>query len=234
MRFQSIFINLFLCSQTVGCKMFSRKFFTIPRKKMFSHNLSVVPAIQQTKEWRKNTGWYSTGKSNECEKYQKGVLQTLLSPHNLTKTDDRIHMEMFRIVEQRCPMNCADGYEYTENFDGLIKREYQVLSPIGKLYDRFYFNLKFVCNDGGAQTRTLRETYHFIRVQLESLLLLSTEQQGHLYFINILDGDTCCKSNKYFDYLLQKEKYRDVVKNVFVGDLFTFQHSSFIGKILKE
>jgi hypothetical protein len=45
-----------------------------------------------------------------------------------------------------------DGYEYSENFDGLILKN----------NNKFYFNLKFVCGNGGAQTRTLREIYHFI------------------------------------------------------------------------
>ena len=191
---------------------------------------TIVPSAQQTKEWRKSTEWYDTGKRNECEKHQIKVLEQILYPLKIEKTNDRIHMEWLKIVSHRTPLKCADGYEYTENFDGLIQKD----------DGRFYFNLKFVCDSGGAQTRTLREVYHFIRFQLEILLSnknnirqLSEEIKKSLYFVNILDGNTCCKSAKYFDYLIQKEKYRDVIENIFVGDLFTFQNCE-LAKILRE
>ena len=203
-----------------------KNIMTTPTPELFT----IVPSAQQTKDWRKNAEWYDTGKRNECEKHQIQVLEQILSPHKIEKTNDRIHMESKKIVSQRIPLKCADGYEYTENFDGLIQTE----------NGKFFFNIKFVCDSGGAQTRTLREVYHFIRLQLEILLSnkneirqLSSERNKGLHFINILDGDTCCKSAKYFDYLIQKEKYREVIENIFVGDLFTFQNCE-LAKIIGD
>lgn len=51
--------------------------------------------------------------------------------------------------------------------------------------NKIYFNLKFVCDSGGAQTRTLREVYHFIESQMRYLINSNTD---NVYFINILDG----------------------------------------------
>ena len=198
---------------------------SICKSKMTTPEFSIVPSAQQNKEWRKNADWYSTGKSNECEKYQIGALQQVLFPKLLSKTNDRIHTENLEIIDCRCPLKQQDGYEYTENFDGVVQTGSNM----------FYFNMKFVCDAGGAQTRTLREVYHFIRLQMEHLLLLlrdnDIQPQNLPYFINLLDGDTCWKSAKYFDYLVQKEKYRGILENIFVGDLHTFQNSGWVEKI---
>ncbi len=43
-----------------------------------------------------------------------------------------------------------------------------------------------------------------------------------LYFINILDGDICNKHMDKFNYLINKTKYKDVKKYMFVGDLYKF------------
>lgn len=59
-----------------------------------------------------------------------------------------------------------DGYEWTENFDGLI-----IINN-----NKYYFNLKFVCD---------REVYHFIKYQIEHLITFNITDT---YFINILDG----------------------------------------------
>ena len=48
-------------------------------------------------------------------------------------------------------------HEWSENFDGKIINRSNI----------FYFNLKFVCDCGGSQTRTLREVYHFIKYQIK-------------------------------------------------------------------
>lgn len=99
----------------------------------------------QTKTWRKNRLWYKTGKSNECEIYQFNILEKILN-NKILKTNERIHSGKNEIVKINFPNNELDGFEYTENFDGKI--------IFGK--KNFYFNLKFVCDKGGAQTRTLR------------------------------------------------------------------------------
>ena len=45
------------------------------------------------------------------------------------------------------------------NFDAIAKKDNSI----------FYFNLKFICGAGGAQTRSLREVYHFIRCQISHI-----------------------------------------------------------------
>jgi hypothetical protein len=62
-----------------------------------------------------------------------------------------------------------------------------------------YINLKFICNNGGMQTRSLREVYHFIKAQMS---YLKQNKNTNIYFINICDGDICYKFRKYFDYLI--------------------------------
>jgi hypothetical protein len=77
-----------------------------------------------------------------------------------------------------------------------------------------------ICDAGGAQTRTLREVYHFVGVQLDYLL---THDSAHVYFINILYGDTSFRSMVKFGYLLNQPQYSRVREQVFVGDMKQFQ-----------
>lgn len=182
---------------------------------------NIVSSILQTKEWRKNTGWYLTGKSNECEKFQITQINRLIFPNVLSKCFDRINMDTMEIQECKSPLKHDYGYEFTENFDGKLNTDNGL----------FYFNFKFVCGDGGSQTRTLREVYHFIRVQIE-ILIKENSLSKPLYFINILDGDSCNKGMKYFNYLLQKDKFKEKTTYVFIGDLFSFQKSKIYEKII--
>ena len=84
----------------------------------------------------------------------------------------------------------------------------------------YYFNLKFICDNGGAQTRTLREVYHFIKYQINYLLKFNS---NNIYFINILNGDTCYKNMNKFNYLLSKEENKNIIKYLFIGSLYDFQ-----------
>jgi hypothetical protein len=183
------------------------------RKYIIKKSILIPSSQYQTKEWRKNRKWYNNGKSNECEKYQLFLIEKIIKM-KLDKTDDRINMENNKIINKRHPIINKDGYEWTENFDGKIIKN-------GNLY---YFNLKFVCDNGGAQTRTLREVYHFIKYQLEYLIQFNTK---NVYFINILDGDTSFNSISKFKYLLNKEKYKKIIKYIFVDDLYFFQKNKF-------
>ena len=174
----------------------------------------IPSAYYQTKNWRKNRKWYNNGKSNECEKYQIKLIEKMLT-NTLIKTDDRINMETNDIINKKNPMIKDDGYEWSENFDGKILKNNNI----------YYFNLKFVCDAGGAQTRTLREVYHFIKYQLEYLIKFNMILKTITYFINILDGDTSYNNMNKFTFLLNKEKYKHILKYVFVGSLYDFQHN---------
>lgn len=169
----------------------------------------IPSSYYQTKYWRQNQKWYNTGKSNECEKYQINLIEKMVNI-KLMKTDDRINIETNKIVNNKYPMKNNDGYEWSENFDGLVIKN----------NNKYYFNLKFVCDSGGAQTRTLREVYHFIKYQMEYLISLNIH---NVYFINILDGDTSYNNMDKFEYLIKKEKYKQVIIYVFIGSLYDFQ-----------
>ena len=168
----------------------------------------IPSSFYQTKNWRKNRTWYKTGKSNECEKYQISLIEKICNL-KLLKTFDRINMSTIEIISNKNPMINNDGYEWSENFDGLLIKN-----------NKYYFNLKFVCDSGGAQTRTLREVYHFIKYQMEYLIKFN---MNNIYFINILDGDTSYNNMDKFKFLINKEKYKQVIKYVFIGSLYDFQ-----------
>jgi hypothetical protein len=187
------------------------KIQTLYRKYRFRKQTLIPSSFYQTKQWRQNRKWYKNGKSNECEKYQINLIEKLIK-FKLNKTTERINIESNEIIENKNPMNRNDGYEWTENFDGKIIKNDIV----------YYFNLKFVCDCGGAQTRTLREVYHFIKYQMEYLLKYNTK---NVYFINILDGDTSYNNMSKFIFLVNKSKYTHTVQYIFIGSLYEFQKS---------
>lgn len=84
--------------------------------------------------------------------------------------------------------------------------------------NKLYFNLKFICDSGGAQTRSLILTYYFIKIQIDYLVL--NNNINNIYFINILDGNTSYENINKFYYLLSEYKKN---KYIFVGDLHNFQ-----------
>ena len=182
------------------------------RKYIHQRYIPIAKSCNQTKEWRKKQEWYNNGKSNECEKYQINLLQKIIG-QKLDKTNERINIETHVISDKRNPMIHTVGFEWTENFDGKIKRNDKIIR----------FNLKMVCDDGGSQTRTLREVYHFIQCQLEYILQNNSTNE---YFVNVLDGGTSHKNMDKFIYLLNKEQYINIKKYLFICDLHDFQIKS--------
>jgi len=168
--------------------------------------ISITPSNKQTKEWRQNQDWYKNGKSNECEKYQINLIEKIIGT-KLNKTNDRIYNN--EIKNNKNPMLNDDGYEYTENFDGVIITN-----------NKYYFNFKFVCDDGGAQRRTGKDVYNFVKEQLEFLIKNKTND---IYFINIFDGEYNYKNINKYNFLIKKSKYNEVIKYVFIGDSYTFE-----------
>jgi hypothetical protein len=173
-------------------------------------NNNIVPSKQQTKEWRKQQDWYKNGKSNECEKYQRNIVENITDA-KCKKTNTRINARTFQLKSVSSPLKTNDGFDWTEDFDGFQ-------NIYGK---QIYYNMKMVCDAGGAQTRTLREVYHFIQAQLECAL----QQDIHdTYFVNILDGDESFKHVGKFRHLKNIEKYENVKSYVFVGDTLEFKN----------
>jgi hypothetical protein len=198
-------LNILYLSQLLIIQKYTRRFLVRNNK---INNKIIVPSYFQTKTWRKKQNWYKNGKSNECELYQRSVFEKITNiPCN--KNTHRINLYSYEMRENPYPMRKVDGFEWTEDFDGFfIKNETEI-----------YVNFKFVCDKGGAQTRTLRELYHFISLQLKHLSTSSEKK----YFLNILDGDECFSNMNKFNYLLNQEIYRNVSQYIFVGDMHQFQ-----------
>ena len=171
------------------------------------NNTIILDSKYQTKKWRLNQKWYINGKKNECEKYQLQLLYQITN-YICNKTYMRFNIDDLSFNDIKYPNILQNGYEYTENLD-----VYQFIKN-----KKLYYNLKFICDKGGSQTRSLREVYHFIIYQLNYLLY-----NKDTIFINILDGDESNRNIEKYYYLIKKNKYKDVQNNVFVGDMFKFQ-----------
>lgn len=170
----------------------------IKKKSILLYKLPCITASNlQTKNWRILQDWYFGGKKNECEKYQIEMLKKL--GYDLQKTSDRLDMRKL-VLGKICQSNYFD---WSENFDGVVKLE-----------KTWYFNLKMICSEGGAQMRSVREVYHFIEAQLKYLM-----RHENIIFINILDGDFCSKQiqkiKTLFNYYPSDKLY--------VGDLKSFK-----------
>lgn len=144
-----------------------------------------------------------SGSSNP-EKYQRHKIIELTS-YNCDKTHMRINMRMNTLKNIKCPNTQSDGFDYSEDFDGVQYIENKTV----------YINLKCIVGNGGVQTRSLREVYWFIQAQLKTLL----QDTPNIYFANILDGDEADKAMNKYKYLLELEEFADVKHRVYVGDL---------------
>ena len=175
----------------------------------FGH-VEITPSNLQTKTWRINCLWYQGGKRNQCEKYQVEQLDNITGIIS-SKTQTRINSDTeYTMHDISCPMTRDDGFYWTENFDRLLVKD----------NIKFYVNLKMICGPGGGQNRSLSEVSSFIINQLEYLLKHNTDDT---YFLNILDGDSSYSKMRQYHYILSKQKYIDVKKFMFVGDMYTFR-----------
>jgi hypothetical protein len=127
------------------------------------------------------------------------------------KSKYRINLETLELVQVKNPNNNPDGFNYTEDFDG-----------IQKLNDKtIYINMKCIVGSGGSQTRSLREVYWFIKGQLDhTAKFLTTDSK--IYFANILDGDIAAKHMDKFKYLINKDCYNNIKNKVFIGNLKSY------------
>ena len=163
----------------------------------------------QDKNWRKIQPWYINGKHNECEIYQRNLIQEITN-QPCYKTNMRFNIITKEMCEKINPMKTNDGFEWTEDMDG----------KINKNNEEYYFNMKFICDSGGSQTRSLREVYHLIETQIEHLLLFNKK---NTHFINILDGDICFHHMDKFHYLLSNPRCANIQEQIYVGDMKGFQ-----------
>ena len=183
------------------------------------HTLPIISSEFHNKAWRhKNIS--SNQRDGKCEKQQRQWTEDITKKPCSKSNGLRINTETAKLEEKR---NCLasngnaipNGFEYTEDFDGIQTQ--------GK--DLWLYNFKFVgSGGGGAQTRTLGLVYHFVRAQLALLLKKNmSPNYRNVYFLNILDGDVSFKRMTHYKYLLNQEQYRDVKQYCFVGDTLEFR-----------
>lgn len=169
--------------------------------------LKLIKSTLQTKTWRKNQNWYYNGKSNECEKYQKTLIKNIIGT-DLYNTKIRLNLCSYEIMKINNLNKRNDYFEWSEDFDGYYKIN----------DNKCYFNLKFVCDSGGSQTRTLRQVYFHIIAQLN---YIRKYQKTDTYMVNILDGS---ESSKHIDKMYYRINMSDKYKKyIFIGDMVEFQ-----------
>lgn len=149
------------------------------------------------------------------ENYQRQTISTLTKIPCL-KTNIRINLRNNTLKEICYPNKYSDGFDYSENFDGIQTIPLTTTKTI-------YINLKCVVGSGGSQTRSLREVYWFIEGQLNVLLNQSKSDAirstNTIYFANILDGDQASSVFDKFNYLLDLPTYSSIKEYIYVGDL---------------
>lgn len=145
--------------------------------------------------------------SSAPEKYQRNTIQEITGV-KCNKTNMRINFRRIKLIEMSRPNIQPDGFDYTEDFDGV--QEFEKIT--------IYINMKCIVGKGGSQTRSLREVYHFIEAQSQ-VCLTNTIYNGKLfYFANILDGDEAHSTMKKYHYLIN-EYYSSISSRIYIGDL---------------
>ena len=171
----------------------------------------VINGCEMTKEKRQELYGQVAGGggSRKPEEYQRQQIEAGTAVPCM-KTNMRINKRSCVMEDNAQPMRKDDGYDWTENFDGI-----QQFGSDQKL--NVWINLKSVVGAGGSQTRTLRdECYPFVEEQLCYLVKARTV---YTYFANIFDGDEAASNMSKFHYLLGLPAYAGVKKYVYVGDL---------------
>ena len=144
--------------------------------------------------------------SMKPERYQRTIVERI-TERECNKTNTRLNWRTLDMVEQKT-ISDEDGYDYTENFDGVQR--------IGN--KTVFYNFKCIVGKGGSQTRSLKDVYRFIETQLQWLQKNPTRVDT--FFINILDGDEPDRVRNRFLYLLNL--YEPNKAHVFIGELKEF------------
>jgi hypothetical protein len=170
----------------------------------------------QTKDWRMSQPWYKGGKHSECEKHQKSQIETITKKQLEKKQGIRINTQTGEIkcISNNIFSKQPNKLDFTEDFDYR-----QVLTKKDGKTVKIYYNLKFVCDSGGAQTRTIVHVHNFLRAQIK---LISLRKYKEAFFVNILDGDYCYKNRKFIVNPLM-ETDENCREHIFCGDTHEFQ-----------
>lgn len=207
---------------------------TIQPTSMIQCPKNVVAGHEITKTFRHEQHGKVAGGSGSTtpEKYQR---QMIIEGTGIDcpKTNMRINMRTHKMVSIARPNTTHDGFDYSEDFDGVqtipqkrlyirtvVEKDVSETRSLREVYHKthIYVNLKSVVGKGGGQTRSLREVYHFVESQLNVCRYISRQNET-VYFANILDGDESHAVMDKFEYLLNLPEYADSKQYVYVGDL---------------
>lgn len=175
-------------------------------------NKDIIPGHLITKNMRNFMFNCSvTGKNSmKLEKYQLKNIKDI-TKNEVIRTNLRINKYNLELKENNQPFyNSNDGFDWTENFDGN-----QFINNKLLLY-----NLKMISGEGGAQNRSLTIVSYFLETQLNYLL---KNKSSHIYFINIIDGDTMFKKRNHYDNILSRYD-KSILNYIFFGDLYDFKN----------
>lgn len=181
--------------------------------------LKIIPALLQTKQWRKNQPWYTNGKKTECEKFQKKIIEKIINTPIKKHLNIRFKRNNFQLYKNATNLTKRiDEMWYTEDFDFVSKIDQNIHFPV-----YLFFNLKMICDTGGAQKRSIQNVHMFIECQLEYLRNAPEFLRKDIFFINILDGDYCSSKNNKMTELVQNFKYNSIREYIYVGDMQGFE-----------
>ena len=150
------------------------------------------------------------------------------------KTNDRINLRTHTLNNICRPNIKNDGFDYSENFDGLQiinNTNNNTKNKNNKKNTKIYINFKCISGKGGSQTRSLREVYWFVEGQLRFLQSNESNQfnqsndsnesnnKNEIYFANILDGDEANASMSKFEYIISLPEFKNIKRKIYIGDL---------------
>ena len=81
---------------------------------------TILSSHGQSKEWRLEQSWYTNGKQNECELFQKECVYQITGFDISSKTNFRLRLDTFELRQVKDPLAEEDGFEYTEDMDGFV------------------------------------------------------------------------------------------------------------------
>ncbi len=144
----------------------------------------------------------SGSQSMKAENYQRKVIEDGTGFECLKSDHMRINTETYEIAKNVRPYSGPNAnYDWTEDFDGL--------QTFGDKC-RIFYNFKSIVEDGGAQTRSLRCVYDFVKAQQNV-----RNVDKNTFFVNILDGEVCAKNLHMFKRFENDD-------HIYVGDLYDY------------
>lgn len=167
----------------------------------------VIPGSQITKDVRQRllgVDTVSGSSSMKCENSQRGMIEQGTGFPCPKSGNVRINTETNEIRSITNPYSGPNGdYDWTEDFDGVQNFPGCVV----------FYNFKSIVQDGGAQTRSLKCVYDFVKAQRN--VIRSRNVDKTTLFVNILDGQFCDKHMNKFS------RFEDE-SQIYVGDMYNY------------